>query len=108
MNAVWKFLFEFLVMKLMWGPWNLLVGITWIITDDVADDVTTAHFMFGAIGTMWLGGTIGSFICIPQIEEYPTITILGLYGLCMAIYGILALCLKVVLNGRNAHIFSLP
>lgn len=108
MNIVWRRLFELVVMRLLWGPWNLLVGIIWTITDDVAEDVTFAHFMFGAIGTVWLiVAMVGVSYFSASVSEVTVLVLIGLSVVWLAIYCCLALILKAALSGRNEYVFSL-
>lgn len=108
MNTVWKHLFEFFVLKLLWGPWNILVGIVWMIADDVAEDVTAARFCFGVVGTiiLMIAGVI--LFSISSIEPENQIIVVTI-GLCfLVLYAVLALFLRDVLKGRDKHLFKLP
>lgn len=107
MDAVFKSMFEWIVLRLLWGPWNLFIGVVWTITDDVAEEVALARLMFGLIGTIWLCGGIIGLLYIPEIVTVRVSTQLGVLAAYSGVYYALAVCLKGVLSGRDENIFSL-
>ena len=108
MSHVGKYLFELFVMRVFWGPWNILVGIVWMIADDVAEDVTAARFCFGVVGTIILMITGVILFSISSVEPENQIIVVTI-GLCfLVLYAVLALFLRDVLKGRDKHLFKLP
>jgi uncharacterized membrane protein len=107
MNVLRK-LFELIIMKLLWGPWNLLTGIVWTITDDVAEDVTAARLFFGVLGTVLLVGGVMFMFRIAEESTTITSTAFLIFLFVAGLYALLALLLKATLSGRVKHVFSFP
>lgn len=107
MNQVNKVLCTWILLRLLWGPWNLLLGIKWSLTDDMAEDVVLMHGLLGGLGTIVLVLGLGGFVY--QLNQ----AVVGhtAYQWLLAwsiLYVVCAVLLKIILVGRRQHVFSLP
>lgn len=96
-----RILVEWVLMRLLWGPWNLLVGIVWTITDDVAEDVVFARLFFGLFGSLCI---VVWFSALPHVQSMFDVGILSMA--CAAVYALCAGIFAVTLDGRDQELFS--